>query len=549
MKKLIIISLAIILSTSALQAQVNSEVEVTKSYVPIVVKAQKPMLEASIIDTAYINPEISYSIIPVSIDTQLQTTPIDPATVTYWQFNRPSIAQLKVGAGYPLNSLLHGYISSHNASVGYIAANIDHRGHYSNVENIYGDKVNALQLLNSGTIAGGVYLADRTLEGDVSYTNNTFANYAFEYPDAKNINYQNIAASIKYGDNFIDLSNYNFSVEAGGALFSDYLSNSEATIQIGALLGKSFDVGNIILGANFKMIDDGDYYSNQTIAFSAMLEKIVSNWQLSAGLLYNMDNSDISSTPNHYFIPKIAIKHALSRSISPFVETGGRVTQNNFSHLLQLNPYVKEGSVAQSSVEYNLAAGLQGQLFSSMFAYKLSAGYKMAQNSLFWGLCVINDDDDHYSYFDLDQDQLDTISFNFDMNFKPTNTLSIDFDAHYYLYNEYQSTSYVNSQPNFEATLGAEYRVRNLGVGAKAHFIGERNYSILIYSTPDSNSPTATTTTPPSVVDFSLYADWCASDTFSFFIEGDNLLNEDLFPWPLYRGYGVTVTAGVKIIF
>ena len=40
-------------------------------------------------DTTRIRPEIDYTITPLSLQTTLTTRPIRPATVTYWEFNRP----------------------------------------------------------------------------------------------------------------------------------------------------------------------------------------------------------------------------------------------------------------------------------------------------------------------------------------------------------------------------------------------------------------------------------------------------------------------------
>ena len=71
-----------------LNAQVEKRVEVSKAYVPSVEHATKLAVRPNMVDTAAIQPEIDYSITPLTLETQLATRPIRPATITYWEFDR-----------------------------------------------------------------------------------------------------------------------------------------------------------------------------------------------------------------------------------------------------------------------------------------------------------------------------------------------------------------------------------------------------------------------------------------------------------------------------
>ena len=113
MKKMLIIAAAAALLPRIAAAQVEKQVEVTKAYVPKVESASKLAIEPDMTDTTQIRPEIDYTITPLTLQTTLTTRPIRPATVTYWEFNRPLPCYVKVGAGYPLNSVLDFYASTH----------------------------------------------------------------------------------------------------------------------------------------------------------------------------------------------------------------------------------------------------------------------------------------------------------------------------------------------------------------------------------------------------------------------------------------------------
>ena len=126
MKRLL---LAVVLMTAfpcATMAQVEKQVEVTKAYVPRVEQASKLAIAPDMTDTVQMRPEIDYTVTPLSLETTLVTRPIRPATVTYWEFNRPLPFYLKAGAGYPLNSVLDFYASSQNPSTGYVVGYVNH---------------------------------------------------------------------------------------------------------------------------------------------------------------------------------------------------------------------------------------------------------------------------------------------------------------------------------------------------------------------------------------------------------------------------------------
>lgn len=137
MKRSAILSLMFIAGMLAvpgvLNAQVEKRVEVSKAYVPSVEHATKLAVRPNMVDTAAIQPEIDYSITPLTLETQLATRPIRPATITYWEFDRPLPFYLKAGAGYPLNSALDLYVSTQNPDIGYALGYINHDGRYGRI--------------------------------------------------------------------------------------------------------------------------------------------------------------------------------------------------------------------------------------------------------------------------------------------------------------------------------------------------------------------------------------------------------------------------------
>ena len=154
-----------------LNAQVEKRVEVSKAYVPSVEHATKLAVRPNMVDTAAIQPEIDYSITPLTLETQLATRPIRPATITYWEFDRPLPFYLKAGAGYPLNSALDLYVSTQNPDIGYALGYINHDGRYGRIPYTPDGDHSALWMDNRVGVAAGKYIGRHVLEGEVSYRN------------------------------------------------------------------------------------------------------------------------------------------------------------------------------------------------------------------------------------------------------------------------------------------------------------------------------------------------------------------------------------------
>ncbi len=555
MKKLIIIFSAITLCASSLQAQVHREVEVTKAYVPTVSLHEKPLLEAQIIDTAYIKPDVDYSITPLSINSPLQTRPINPATVTYWEFNNPAIAQVKVGVGVPYSSLLQAYGATHNASVGYLAANIDHSGIYSAIENSFGQRVNATQALNSGALAGGLYLADRTLAADLSYSNDIFNNYAYEQSESPVIGYQSISTSLSFGDNFVDLSRFNFNVGFDYSHMWDRESNAENMVAMNAVAGKESTLGDIVAGVEYSHVNGDNGYKNSNFALGASLDRELSQWQLSLGLKYDFEKNTSGEASNsyHYFLPQVSFKTSEFRAVSPFAQISSEVIRNDFATLSSVNPYIGAALAYKSSVEYDLRAGIEGINSSSKLSYKLFVGYNIGVNSRYWGLNIIEDPssqtDIYDSYFDLQLASLTTTSINLDMRYRPSALFTLSFDASYNSYGQDDNLEYINSNPTFEGNVGVRFSKRKFSAGLTGGFESTRHFSVRSFYSSGSTSFTSDEVELGAHFDLDAFMEWKQSDSMAIFIEGSNLFNSNLYPWPMYRGFGIGVMAGVKINF
>ena len=230
MKRILFAAALLAALPCSVSAQVEKRVEVTKAYVPSVESAAKLAVVPDMTDTVKMRPEIDYTITPLSLQTTLATRPIRPATVTYWEFNRPLPFYLKAGAGYPLNSVLDFYASSQNPGTGYVVGYVNHEGRYAKIKNDFGIRNNSTRMLNRIGAAAGKYFGKHILEGDLSYENRMYHRYGmYVAPDVTSdmapgamADYGDANIAVRFGDDFQDLSRVNFEIAIRGGLFFDH---------------------------------------------------------------------------------------------------------------------------------------------------------------------------------------------------------------------------------------------------------------------------------------------------------------------------------------
>ena len=410
MKKLLLAALLLAALPRMGAAQVEKQVEVTKAYVPRVGSAAKLPVEPDMTDTTRIRPEIDYTITPLSLQTTLTTRPIRPATVTYWEFNRPQPFYLKAGAGYPLNSVLDFYASTQNPSTGYLIGYVNHEGRYADIENDFGGKYNSLRMYNRAGVAAGKYLGRHVLEGELSYDNRMFHRYGAwatpgldlgerDFEPGRMNDYGDARLNIRIGDDFQNLERTNFEVGVGGSLFFDHSERDfdaaygQTSLTACGRIARAFGRHMLSAGVGYDYLAgrrDLDGSNQQTIRAGLRygIDGDVIRMEIGADFYHDRVESAADPDPivktGNYVIPYAHFDINLgTRSLKPFIEIDGDVRDNSFRSLAGANPFLSETAwLDRSSVDYNGRFGVGGTLGRDRFAYPLCRLHDLRQPGL-----------------------------------------------------------------------------------------------------------------------------------------------------------------------
>lgn len=586
MKKILLIAaLAAVLPWSA-GAQVEKQVEVTKAYVPSLESAAKLAMVPDMTDTTQMRPEIDYSITPLTMSTVLATRPIRPATVTYWEFNRPKPFYLKAGAGYPLNSVLDFYASTQHPGTGYAIGYVNHEGLYGKLRSDYGVKNTATRMLNRIGAAAGKYFGRHTLEGELRYENRMYHRHGAGYEataasealwqefvhPGRRIDYGDADLAVRFGDDFQDLSRTNFEVALRGGLFfdhSDHYADAEAggETRFGATarVGRGFGKHRVSLGVAYdryagrKSLDD--VWSDLVrVGARYGIDGGVVRLEAGADYCYNRTEIGGAREERSYVLPFLRLDFDLGApGICPFAEADGDLVGNDYRSLTLRNPYLA-GPVwgDRSSAEYNARAGIGGSLWRGKVNYRLYAGFSVRDDHLYWiasrGLFFrdgAQEAEVDFAHFLPVRGRQTVGSLRAEVEYRPATSFLMTLGAGGYFYND--DEYYANGEADFRGDVALRYEGRRISFGAGVGMQSRREWTVLTEALSLDGSQVAApvSSTYAAPFDFDLKVDfaWRLSSAVELFAEGRNLANRRLCIVPGYRDFGARATVGVKMTF
>ena len=576
-------------------AQVAKQVEVTKDYAPEIGEARKMDIAPNMVDTITLRPEIDYTITPRSFASALGTHRFKPATVTYWEYRRQYPFYLKLGAGYPLNTVGDLYATTHRADVGYLTGYINHYGQYQKLrykgatdEQIFKDN-RSMQMKNKFGVMGGKYFGRYTLAGNAYYSMDIYHRYPLhnEYDESGNplleykrrkVSHDDLKVALSFGDSFADYSHLNFKVYAAANFFNDkseLFVKDDRYQQINVVAG-----GAIAREVNKKValaldIDYEGYYGlrslkeyKNSIASAQLMCHYRSgrlvDLKVGARVLYDNNPADAVKQNRWHAFPYMNVSLNISEKgyAVPYVEVGGELQNNSYYSLAQRNPYVailgdgfgmlQRGSVLPNTELYNVRFGISGHTLNSKFAYRFYANMSFMKNALYW--YNVN-----RLFFDAVAAKQNVWSLCAAVDYKPISQLLIMAEVKGSLYDNFAEMGDVqiaNTLPDVEASLKIRYNHKKFTVGASADLRSKTRWTYVEYESLYSEIPATTPVAigrfeAPLWVGLNLYADYKVGKACTIFAEGNNLLGDAMptYRWAFYREMGASFTVGVKVQF
>ena len=555
MRRIAYITLLLLVPMFA-QAQVAKQVEVEKNYIPNVNKAQKLAMVPDMTDTVMMRPDIDYSFMPRSYETSLLVQNFKPATISYWDFVRSRLLYVKAAAGVPLASESDVYVSTYKKDRGYAMGYINHWGDYRNryaLDGVTQVKDKTSELSNRIGGRAGAMVGRRMFEVDI-YGDGQMRH---RYPTTGEfIHFGELKGKVRFGDDFTDLSRWNFNVEIGGGMFANAMkledgnrlkqTQSSAKAELGKM------VGNHLL--KFNVGYEGAYgsqalaaYKNNIITAGARYGLDRERFTFAIGADYYNDVVGESGKSPHHIFPYLKMSwNNAKQSFVPYVEVDGELNRHDFATLSYANPFVavsqlvaNQAAALTNETVYNGRIGIGGNLGKGIFAYNISAQLSLADDHLYW----YNSGADYYFVTAYQH----SLTMNANATFRPSGWFEATVGANVYVWENYDD--YYCNRPNFDFNLGLRYTGKKLSIGANIEYLSSIKWMTLAEEGGNGLMPSFTATITDPTFTVGLDAEWRFNEHWAVFAEGRNLSGSTVYEWLHYYRDTAQGMVGVKFNF
>ncbi len=542
----IVVVLALVPATAV--AQVEKQVVVEKNYIPTVGSAQKLSMVPDMTDTVMMRPDVDYTISPRSFETSLMTEKFRPATISYWDYQRSRPLYARAAAGVPLASEADVYVATHNKDRGYAMAYLNHWGDYRSRYNIAGEKVKSKTAEMNNAIGGraGLFLGPRMLEVDVVGDHRL----RHRYPSGgEKISFGRGEGKIRFGDDFTDLSRWNFNIEIQGSYFMDGAGDDGLNE---AMLAGKVSLGKRIAGRHILRIDAGydgafgskmlDDYKNNIFTAGARYGLESERFELLVGADYYHDAVKLSTDSPHHIFPylKLTWKNS-SEGFVPFVEVDGELRRNDFASLIYANPYLSATSAVAdvlaaqpNETSYNGRAGFGGNLGGGLFSYDLSAELSLADNHLYWYSAGAD-------YFVADAYQ-HSLRLDGSMMLRPSGSFEAEVRAGVFVWENYDD--FYSNRPNFDLGVSLRYLSRRVRAAIDLGYASPIKWMTL-EGVVDGKREFGYTQTDATLT-LGVEVEWRINDRWAVYAEGRNLTASKVYEWLHYYRSTPEGMLGVK---
>lgn len=573
MKRILYITtlLALFYAVQPSAAQVLKQVEVSKDHAPTVSQAQKLAIIPDMTDTVKMQPEIEYSVTPRTYATSLMTKNFRPATIAYWDYNPHRPLYVKAAVGVPLTSEADLYLSTYNKDKGYAMVYANHLGDYRNRNNQLGEKVKRHTDEMSNRVGGraGWFVGRHTLEADL-YGDSQLRH---RYPTTgERIAYGKFNGKVRFGDEFVDMSRWNFNIEAGGGFFRHKVRRdeqkpifSQSNVEIDATIGRVLGGRHLFLmQVGYNGIFGGkeiSAYRNNSMMVGMRYGFSRPRTNMIIGADYYYDKVKASTDSPHHILPYLHVtwKSATERFV-PYVEVDGELIRHDFSSLMYENPFfVAESAVSPplsalpNEVKYNGRIGVGGNLVRGLFSYNLSAELSFADDHVYW--CSLFGD---YSFVTAYQHSL---RLDGSVKIRPAAWLEAELSAKVYAWENYDKL-YAN-RPNFTTALDIRVVTRRVKAGFNLEYAGGVKWLTMPLmngatmldegandvSGEDAAGPHFSCVTTRNTVSLNLNVEYRINNRISVYAEGRNLTGSNIYEWLCYYYTTPRAMLGVKMTF
>lgn len=529
---------------------VTEEIEVVRSYKPVLADAVKIRRSPNLSDTKPFNPKINYNLIDKKLALNSGIRELEAQKLQQEIESQRKNNFAKLGFGNLGTSLAQLNLATGQDPALQAGFNFNHLG-LSGKENQ--QKISTQSLSGYGRSIGDALVLEGKLGYDRTGTyfygtdpNNTFLNLN---PQKQRFNYFNAEGLLFNRTDADDETSLSYAAKVKGYIFNNAFKAKENSVVLSGGLGKNLN--KFHLGANATVDittskDSAYTFNNNLFKLNPYIQIQTELFKLTGGINYV---NEFGANQRIHIFPVISLDFMLIKNyLTVFGNFGGDVEKNTLKSLSDLNPYLNQNVNLKNTVnKFDLAGGIRGT-FAPNVGYKATVSYQNLSDLTYFANSFIDKQKFDVDYF---VGNTNVIGFSGEVNINFSEAFNLDSKVDIKQYDN-NNEDFIWLRPGFILQSTASFKiVDKVKLSGDLLFQGETKAKI--YDIPSAlnqlPNPTFTAKTIKAFADISVGADYQYNKQISAFFRVNNILGNDYQRLPYYRNYGINILGGVSYGF
>jgi len=530
---------------------VTEEVEVIRSYKPVLADAVKIRRSPNLNDSRPFNPNLTYKLIDKRLELNSAIRELEAQKLVIGQKEALLNNYAQIGLGNLGTNLAQVNIATGQDEALQAGFNFNHLAMSGTLNQ---QKISTQNIGAYGRNIGDAII----LEGKLKYDRTSTYFYGLDplnsflnpNPAKQRFNFIEADGLLLNRTDPDDEANFNYAAKATVSIFNNAFNAKENSFLVSGGLGK--DINTFHLGVNgvldITTSKDSSYsFNNNLFKINPYIQFKKERFAFTAGINYV---NEFGANQRINLFPAASLNLMLIKNyLTIFADLGGDVEKARIKNFSDLNPYINQNLDLRNTVtKFDAAGGIKGT-FAPNIGFKALASYQTFSNLSYFVNNINEQQKFDVAYF---TGNTNVIGLDAELNMSFSDAFQLDSKLQIKQYdNEVEAFAWL--RPGFLLNSTASFKLfEKVTLSGDLLFQGETKAKILNYSTtpgPGGPSIIETIQTVKPFADISVGAKYQYSKKIGGFFRVNNILANEYNRFPNYPNYGLNILGGLSYGF
>ncbi|WP_094336719.1 TonB-dependent receptor [Pedobacter psychrophilus] len=535
------------------KTSVTEEVEVVRSYRPVLADAVKIRRSPNLNDIRPFNPKITYSLMDKRLELNSGIRELEAQKLVKLKQEELKNNFAKLALGNLGTTLAQLNIATGQDEALQAGFNFNHLG--------MSGKLNEQKISKQSFGGYGRSIGDAlVLEGKLSYDRTSTYFYGQDpqgtftnlNPEKQKFNYFEAEGVVLNRNDADEETNFDYAAKINASIFNNAFEAKETSVIVSGGLGK--DLNKFHLGAN-AIVDittskDLSYsFNNNLFKLNPYIQFKTDRFRFTGGVNYA---NEFGANQRINIFPAASLDFMLIKNyLTIFGNLGGDVDKTLIKNLSDVNPYLNQNVDLRNSVKkLDVAGGIRGTVAPNV-GYKAMVNYQTISDLSYYVNDINTKQKFNVSYF---AGNTNILGFDGELNVSFSDDFKLDSKVQIKQY-DIKTEQFAWLRPSFILTSTASFKiVDKVKISGDLLFQGETKAKIFDFApivTPAPPTPTivASVKTIKAFADISIGAEYQYNNQISGFFRVNNVLGNEYERMPYYPNYGINILGGLRYGF